>query len=112
MHRFLFDILYRYISFTGDSNVKYRQDDAYLLRYLRVRKYDVKKAYNNIRMFYEQRKKYPEFFTIPEDLKSIQKLNWYTILPYADEEGRPITLLNFGKKTFPFFSFFLFLFQF
>ena len=93
-----------FLLFTGDSKVKYRQDDAYLLRFLRVRKYDIKKAHQNVKLFFELRKKHPEFFNIPHDLKSLQQLNWYTILPYTDEEGRIIFLLNFSKYASYFYN--------
>lgn len=84
-------------------NLKYRQDDKYWLRFLRVQKYDVKKAYHNVMAFLEQRRKYKNDYGIvpPEsELKPFQELNWLTILPYTDEEGRIIFLMNFSKIFF------------
>lgn len=94
---------YLFFYFSEDSNIKYRQDDFYLLRFLRVRKYDVQKAYYHVKHFFEVRRKHSDYFVLPRELKSGLELKFITFLPYTDEEGAILFRLSLGE-TFRLFN--------
>ncbi|XP_035220940.1 alpha-tocopherol transfer protein-like isoform X2 [Stegodyphus dumicola] len=76
-----------------------RTDDAFLLQYLRARKFNVKKAFSLLQNFYETKEAYPEVYD-KFDVTSVRKVFKTlasTCLPYRDEEGCPVIFLQWGK---------------
>lgn len=47
---------------SGDPLLQCPTDDAFLIKFLRARKFDVEKAFKNIRKYFEARKKQPDMF--------------------------------------------------
>lgn len=80
--------------------MKYRTDDAYLIRYLRYRKFKCDEAYKIIHNFYKTRKESPELFALTPNLESSLKTEIFTYLPYRDHEGSIIFVNKFGKCPF------------
>ncbi|KFM57265.1 Alpha-tocopherol transfer protein-like protein, partial [Stegodyphus mimosarum] len=76
-----------------------RNEDAYLLQYLRARKFNVKKAFALLQNTYLTKKAYPEVYDELDiaSLRKAFKTLGSTCLPYRDEEGCVILLLQFGK---------------
>jgi len=73
-----------------DKDVNYRTDTPFLLRYLRVRKYDSARAYQSIKDSYTFKNKFPENLYIPPNIQKLLDLNIVRYLPYTDEYGRVI----------------------
>lgn len=73
-----------------DKKFKFRNDDFYLLRFLRIRKFNCNKSYESMKKVYHMREQKPIFFTFPSNLKHMLDRNFLSILPYTDEEGRAI----------------------
>ncbi|CAN7938408.1 unnamed protein product [Ixodes hexagonus] len=74
-----------------------RRDDEFLLRFLRVRKYDVDAALKKLKEYYRTRKEYPSVLEnlVPSNVKpSARKVAM--VLPQRDAHGRPVILLKAG----------------
>ncbi|KFM72507.1 Alpha-tocopherol transfer protein-like protein, partial [Stegodyphus mimosarum] len=76
-----------------------RTDDAFLLQYLRARKFNVKKAFSLLQNFYQTKEAYPEVYDKfdVETVRKVFKTLASTCLPYRDEEGCPVIFLQWGK---------------
>ncbi|VVC28817.1 Cellular retinaldehyde binding/alpha-tocopherol transport,CRAL/TRIO, N-terminal domain,CRAL-TRIO lipid [Cinara cedri] len=76
----------------GDTLLKSRMDDAFLLKFLRARKYNVNKAFKLIQNYYEVKERSPALFDLTGPTKSKVLLESGTIfmLPYRDQQGREI----------------------
>ncbi|XP_077990772.1 alpha-tocopherol transfer protein-like [Glandiceps talaboti] len=79
--------------------VKLPPEDAFLLRYLRNKKFDVDKAYKMLLHYYDCRRKYPQLYTkfYPSAYKHIFDLGMQKICPERDSEGRLIMLAHLGN---------------
>lgn len=75
-----------------------RNDDGFLLRFLRARKFNEERAFNLIENYYKCRKIWPDVF---QDFRpsTIRKVldGFLTVLPKADSGGQRIILLRHGK---------------
>lgn len=74
-----------------------RTDDIYLLRFLRVRKFDLERAYKLMRDHYKFRSKYPDVFPSPSNIEKILRANIFNYLPHRDHMGRAIFLVKMGN---------------
>ncbi|XP_070563619.1 alpha-tocopherol transfer protein-like [Ptychodera flava] len=79
--------------------VKLPPDDAFLVRYLRNKKFDVQRAYDMLLHYYDVRRKYKELFVNyqPSLYKHIYETDMMTICPERDKEGRTVILFRIGK---------------
>ncbi|XP_077990730.1 alpha-tocopherol transfer protein-like [Glandiceps talaboti] len=79
--------------------VKLPPDDAFLLRFLRNKKFDVDRAYKMLLHYYDCRRKYPQLFTKyrPSAYKHIYELGMQRICPGRDSEGRLVMVGSLGK---------------
>ncbi|KAM4032176.1 alpha-tocopherol transfer protein-like isoform 1-T3 [Anomaloglossus baeobatrachus] len=87
-------------------NLKTRVDDAFLLRFLRARKFDYDRALQLLVNYYSCRKGWPEVFTNlrPSAVKPVLDSGFLTVLPHTDTEGRRIVCIRPGQwnpRTFP-----------
>ncbi|XP_002734110.1 alpha-tocopherol transfer protein-like [Saccoglossus kowalevskii] len=80
-------------------DIKFRTDDAFLLRFLRARKFDVNRAFKNLVAYYEIRHEYPEVFDNLEvdKLKYIWEEGLDGMFPGKDSEGRRVGVFRPGK---------------
>jgi hypothetical protein len=73
-------------------------DEAYLLQFLRVRKFNMNETFQTFERMYLSRKRYPQFFDYtPEDFDKMLKLletGYCLALSDRDEEGRKIILIR------------------
>jgi alpha-tocopherol transfer protein len=84
---------------TTDLNKKGREDEAFLLRFLRAKKFDVDKSFKMIQKYYWMKEHSPELFHVspPSDLKSMLEMQIQCMLPQKDVQGRQIYLFRVGK---------------
>ncbi|KAL7042477.1 hypothetical protein ACKWTF_001152 [Chironomus riparius] len=82
-----------------DLNKRGREDDAFLLRFLRAKKFDVDKSFKMIQKYYWMKVHSPELFHVspPSDLKSMLEMQIQCMLPQPDLQGRQIYLFRVEK---------------
>ncbi|KAK7132347.1 hypothetical protein R3I93_018791 [Phoxinus phoxinus] len=80
-------------------NLRTRLDDAFLLRFLRARKFDYDRALQLLLNYHANRKAWPEVFKDlkPSTVKHVLDLGFLTVLPRPDPHGRYILCLRPGK---------------
>jgi len=82
-----------------DSNLNARVDDAFLLRFLRARKFDHKQAFKLLQNYYRIRQKHYKFFEtfVPSTVSELLRTEVIQVLPDTDNFGRKIILLSTNK---------------
>ncbi|XP_040186065.1 alpha-tocopherol transfer protein-like [Rana temporaria] len=80
-------------------NLRTRVDDAFLLRFLRARKFDYDRALQLLVNYYSCRKGWPELFTDlrPSVVKPVLDSGFLTVLPHSDKEGRRVVCIRPGR---------------
>ncbi|KAJ8016973.1 hypothetical protein DPEC_G00012950 [Dallia pectoralis] len=80
-------------------NLRTRLDDAFLLRFLRARKFDYDRAMQLLLNYHSSRRVWPEVFQDlkPSTVKHVLDLGFLTVLPHPDPDGRYILCLRPGK---------------
>lgn len=80
-------------------NLRTRLDDAFLLRFLRARKFDYDRAMQLLLNYHCSRRAWPEVFhdLRPSTVKHVLDLGFLTVLPRPDPHGRYILCLRPGK---------------
>lgn len=81
-----------------DPDLVSRTDDAFLLRFLRARKFDYSRSFNLLQNYYMLRVKNANMFKdfTPSALRHVHQLNLQGFFPYRDPEGRAIFLFRGG----------------
>lgn len=81
-----------------EINKKGREDDAFLLRFLRAKKFDIEKSFKMIQKYYWLKEHSPELFHVspPAELKSMLEMQIQCMLPQKDSQGRQIYLFRVG----------------
>lgn len=82
----------------SDLNKKGREDEAFLLRFLRAKKFDVDKAFKMITKYYWMKGHSPDLFHVspPSDLKAMLEMQIQTMLPQKDNHGRQVYIFRVG----------------
>ncbi|XP_078001150.1 alpha-tocopherol transfer protein-like [Glandiceps talaboti] len=80
-------------------DIRFRRDDAFLLRFLRAKKFDLKKAFHQLCRYYEVRRDYRQVFDDlrPSQLKHVWEGGMDACLPGRDSEGRRVLVFRPGK---------------
>ncbi|KAK1803567.1 hypothetical protein P4O66_020987 [Electrophorus voltai] len=80
-------------------NLRTRLDDAFLLRFLRARKFDYDRALQLLLNYHGSRRAWPEVFQDlkPSTVKHVLDLGFLTVLPRPDPQGRYILCLRPGR---------------
>jgi len=79
--------------------LKSRTDDAFLLRFLRARKFDYDRAYNLLVNYYTIRASNTDIIghITPSSVEPIYDHGVATVLPHRDREGRRIVYVRQGE---------------
>ena len=74
-------------------------DDAFLLRFLRARKFDYDRALELLLNYHAGRRAWPEVFQDlkPSTVKHVLDLGFLSVLPHPDPSGRYILCLQPGR---------------
>lgn len=74
-------------------------DDFYMLQYLRARKFNAKRAFSLLQNYHQVKKAYGELYDSYdiEILKKVYRVKALSCIPYRDEEGCVIYVLQLGK---------------
>ncbi|XP_070533543.1 alpha-tocopherol transfer protein-like [Ptychodera flava] len=80
--------------FKSRPDILFRNDDAFLLRFLRNKKFDVQKAFKKIVHYYEVRRDYTDLFGTfkPLDYKYIFDAEMEMVCPGRDSDGRKVII--------------------
>jgi len=78
--------------------LKSRTDDAFLLRFLRARKFDYDRAYNLLINYYTIRASNADVIghVTPSVVEPLYDTGAVTVLPHRDKEGRKIIYFHAG----------------
>lgn len=81
-----------------DLNNKGRKDEAFLLRFLRAKKFDVDKAFKMMSKYYYMKKNSSELFHVSpvSDLKVMLEMQIQCMLPQKDIHGRQVYVFRVG----------------
>lgn len=79
-------------------NLGTRLDDAFLLRFLRARKFDYDRALQLLVNYHCCRRSWPEVFTNlrPSAIKPVLESGFVTVLPHLDSQGRHVVCIRPG----------------
>ncbi|XP_062897492.1 alpha-tocopherol transfer protein-like isoform X2 [Mobula hypostoma] len=80
-------------------NLNTRLDDAFLLRFLRARKFDYDRALKLLLNYHANQRTWPEVFANlrPSAIKHVLDSGFLTVLPYPDPLGRRILVIRPGR---------------
>lgn len=83
-----------------DLNAKGREDEAFLLRFLRAKKFDVDKSFKMLQKYYWMKEHSAELFHVspPTDLKPMLEMQIQCMLPQKDNHGRQVYIFRVGKR--------------
>ncbi|XP_006821769.1 retinaldehyde-binding protein 1-like [Saccoglossus kowalevskii] len=75
-------------------DIRFRSDDAFLLRFLRNKKFDVERSFNKIVRYYEVRRDYTDIFGTFEPMqhKYVFDAEMEMVCPGRDKEGRRVVI--------------------
>nr|XP_039256803.1 alpha-tocopherol transfer protein-like [Styela clava] len=75
-----------------------RSDDAFLLRFLRVRKFDQDRAYTMLFNYHKQRKEWRELFDLVDDPSKVDHLlRCGAVVPLYDRRAKDGTFITIGR---------------
>ncbi|XP_033640783.1 alpha-tocopherol transfer protein-like [Asterias rubens] len=77
-------------------DINFSQDERFLLRFLRAKKFEVDRAFKSLVKYYELHKKHPDFFKDykKSSVKHVLDDGMPLVLASRDKEGRPIVVLR------------------
>lgn len=83
---------------SSEISRKGREDESFLLRFLRAKKFDVEKAFKMIQQYYWMKEHSPELFHVspPSDMKNMFEMQIQCMLNTKDQQGRQIYLFRVG----------------
>ncbi|XP_002739961.1 alpha-tocopherol transfer protein-like [Saccoglossus kowalevskii] len=79
--------------------IKLPPEDAFLVRFLRCKKFDVDRAFKMLVHYYEVRRKYPELYSNyrPSAYRQIYEQEIEAMLPAKDKSGRAVIVFSISK---------------
>ncbi|XP_070533464.1 alpha-tocopherol transfer protein-like [Ptychodera flava] len=84
--------------FNSRPDIKFRSDDAFLLRFLRCKKFNAERAFKTLVRYYETRRDYKEIYGnfVPSHMNHILEMNVHYLASGRDNEGRRVFLFRPG----------------
>ncbi|XP_070533462.1 alpha-tocopherol transfer protein-like isoform X2 [Ptychodera flava] len=82
--------------FNTRPDIKFRSDDAFLVRFLRCKKFDVERAFRMMVRYYEVRRDHRDIFDdcVPSSIEYILKKNMHYVSTGRDNEGRRVYIFK------------------
>ncbi|CAN7980936.1 unnamed protein product [Ixodes pacificus] len=82
-----------------DPELNARRDNVFLLRYIRVRKYNIEATLATLKFYYKNRAAYPSIYDnfLPSNAKPASR-RIFMVLPNPDVHGRRVMLIRSGEK--------------
>ncbi|XP_002739962.1 alpha-tocopherol transfer protein-like isoform X1 [Saccoglossus kowalevskii] len=82
--------------------IKLPPEDAFLVRFLRCKKFDVDRAFKMLVHYYEVRRKYPELYSNyrPSAYRQIYEQEIEAMLPAKDKSGRAVIVFSIMRTTY------------
>ncbi|XP_054714299.1 alpha-tocopherol transfer protein-like [Uloborus diversus] len=82
----------------SESDFRPRLDDAFLIRFLRARKFNPQRAFNALRNYYTFKVRYSGMLTDfkPSEVQKVMEMNNLFVLPRRDPSGAVVGLLRAG----------------
>ncbi|XP_035227204.1 alpha-tocopherol transfer protein-like isoform X2 [Stegodyphus dumicola] len=82
----------------AEADFRPLMDDAFLVRFLRAKKYNVQKAFNTLRNFYTFKVRYSKVLTDfkPSEVKTVLEMNNLLIVPRRLPDGTAVGILRMG----------------
>uniref|UniRef100_A0A1Y1LTY1 CRAL-TRIO domain-containing protein n=1 Tax=Photinus pyralis TaxID=7054 RepID=A0A1Y1LTY1_PHOPY len=80
----------------NDKNLRLPEDDAFLIRFLRAKKFDGHKAFHMLQRYYLMKIKYPELITcpLPSEVSRILNFQAQNMLVNRDQFGRRVYIIR------------------
>ncbi|XP_070534837.1 alpha-tocopherol transfer protein-like isoform X2 [Ptychodera flava] len=80
-------------------DIYFRSDNAFLLRFLRAKKFDYDRAFQMLVNYYEVRRDYPDIYTelFPSKIQHVWQDSLQAVLPCSDKDGRRVLVFRPGK---------------
>ncbi|XP_071945515.1 alpha-tocopherol transfer protein-like [Antedon mediterranea] len=81
------------------TDISFRKDDKFILRFLRAKKFDVDRAFKSLVKYYELKEKHPDFFNEykPSSVLHVLEDGFPVVFDNVDNEGRPVLALKVSK---------------
>lgn len=83
-----------------DLSQKGREDEAFLLRFLRAKKFDVEKSFKMMTKYYWMKEHSPDLFHVSptSDLQPMLEMQIQCMLPQKDNHGRQVYVFRVGTS--------------
>ena len=80
-------------------DIKLPPEDAFIIRFLRNKKFDIDRAFKTLEHYYDLRKKYPEIFGNfrPSAYRHIYETGMQIVVPGRDRDGRAVYVFSLRK---------------
>ncbi|XP_070533465.1 alpha-tocopherol transfer protein-like [Ptychodera flava] len=85
--------------FNSRPDIKFRSDDAFLLRFLRCKKFSAERAFKTLVRYYETRRDFTDIYGnfVPSRVEYILKKNMHYLSVGRDSDGRRVFLFRPGS---------------
>ncbi|XP_077990750.1 alpha-tocopherol transfer protein-like [Glandiceps talaboti] len=85
--------------FDRRPDIKFRLDDAFLIRYLRCKKFEPERAFKTLVHYYEVRRDYKDIFLnfVPSAVEDAMRMKVHYISPGCDNDGRRVFIFRPGQ---------------
>ncbi|XP_070533463.1 alpha-tocopherol transfer protein-like [Ptychodera flava] len=84
--------------FNSRPDIKFRSDDAFLLRYLRCKKFNAERAFKTLVHYYEVRKEFKDIYSdfVPSSVEETMKKGIHYMSTGRDNDGRRVFIMKPG----------------
>ncbi|GBM30448.1 hypothetical protein AVEN_129602-1, partial [Araneus ventricosus] len=82
-----------------ESDFRPQTSDSFLLRFLRAKKYDIRRAFKTLQNYYIFKARYSGLITdfTPKDVRNVIEMNNLLIMPQRHPSGAAVSVLRLGN---------------